>query len=229
MKGLFVTGTDTGIGKTLVSAALLHALAQQGARCAGMKPVSAGFVESNGRWVNDDVETLKAAASVQVPDALINPCALREPLAPHIAAEHEGRLIDIDAIRGAAISIAALADIVIVEGVGGFRVPLTNTFDTADLAAELALPIVLVVGLRLGCLNHALLTAEAIRARGLALAGWVANSIDPAMPSRDENVATLDRLLEAPRLGLIPHLGSGQTFAHAASHLHLDRLKGLIP
>lgn len=233
MKGLFITGTDTGIGKTLVSAALLRALSENGLRCAGMKPVAAGFVESAGRWINDDVEALKSAASVAVPDALINPCALREPLAPHIAAEHEGRAIDIPAIRNAARDIAALADIVIVEGVGGFRVPLTSDFDTADLAAEFRLPVVLVVGMRLGCLNHALLTAEAIRARGLQLAGWVANSIDPAMPSRDENIATLDRMLGAPRLGVIPHLAlasmpGAQASGIAASHIHFDLLKGLL-
>lgn len=228
MKGLFITGTDTGVGKTLVSAAILHTLAKQGLRCAGMKPVSAGFVESGGRWINDDVETLKAASSVKVPDSLTNPCALREPLAPHIAAQREGRVIDLDSIRRAVMEIATLADVVIVEGVGGFRVPLTDAFDTADLAVELGLPVVLVVGLRLGCLNHALLTAEAIRARGMRLAGWVGNCIDPAMPARAENIATLERLLAAPRLGVIPHLGDSAGATHAASSLQPDLLKGLV-
>jgi dethiobiotin synthetase len=228
VKGFFVTGTDTGIGKTLVSAGLVHAISRQGLRCAGMKPVAAGFTESDGRWINDDVEMLKAASNVALEDALINPCALREPLAPHIAAEREGRPIDIERIRHAAAQIAALADVIIIEGVGGFRVPLSSRYDTAHLAADLNMPVILVVGMRLGCLNHALLTAEAIASRGLRLAGWVANCIDPDMAARDENIAALDVHLEAPRVGVVPNLGAGATAAGAASHLDIHILKGLF-
>ncbi|MCZ7566673.1 MAG: dethiobiotin synthase [Burkholderiales bacterium] len=208
---LFVTGTDTGVGKTLVAAALVAALAASGRRVVGMKPVAAGLVARGDAWVSEDAETLMQAASVRAPRALVNPFALRAAVAPAIAARSEGVRIALAPIARAFAELRATSDAVVVEGAGGFRVPLCDdrdaAVDGADLAQTLRLPVVLVVGMRLGCVNHALLSAEAIAARGLALAGWVANRIDPAMACFEENVATLKSRLEVPLLGTIPHLG----------------------
>ena len=211
----FITGTDTEVGKTFATCALLHAARAQGRRALAMKPVAAG-TDAEGR--NEDVEKLIAASSFAAPRELINPYCFAEPIAPHIAASREGRRIDKHVILDAYRQLAAQADFVAVEGVGGFRVPLGEGFDTADLAQALGLPVVLVVGLRLGCLNHALLTAEAIEKRGLVLAGWIANGIDPAMPYRDENIAALRQRLAAPLLGVLPWLGGGDASA-ASFHL----------
>ncbi len=197
----FVTGTDTGVGKTLVACAILEAARRAGLKAIGMKPVAAG-VDAAGR--NEDVERLMAASSVAAPRELVNPYCFAAPIAPHIAAEDEGRTIDEFEIMAAAAALTSQADLLVVEGVGGFRVPLGPELDSADLAASLNLPVILVVGLRLGCLNHALLTAEVVRARGLKLAGWIANRIDPAMERWQENVAALEARLEAPLLGTFP-------------------------
>ncbi|MFZ2124140.1 dethiobiotin synthase [Rhodoferax sp.] len=202
--GCFVTGTDTGVGKTLVSAALLHALARHHARVVGMKPVAAGLVSHEGEWVSEDVLALRAASTVAVPAALDNPVALPDALAPHLAAARAGRAVTVAELFAAHAALRDLADVVVVEGAGGWRVPLNQRETLADLALAIGAPVVLVVGLRLGCLNHALLTAEAIRADGLQLAGWVANTLDPAMACRDENIATLRRWLPAPLLGVLP-------------------------
>lgn len=204
--GCFVTGTDTGVGKTLVSCALLHALRQQYAAVVGMKPVAAGVAESAGGWSNDDVVALRAASSLAVASELDNPYLLREPLSPHLAAQRMGVAIDIALIVERYQRLAAMADAVVVEGAGGFCVPLNEAQTGADLARALALPVILVVGLRLGCLNHALLSAQAIRAQGLHLAGWVVSRIDPAMLAADDNVATLVQRLDAPLLADVPHL-----------------------
>jgi dethiobiotin synthetase len=206
-RSVFVTGTDTGVGKTLVSAALLHTLAQRHPRVVGMKPISAGgLVQEGGTWVNEDVLALRAASTVTVPPELDNPVALPDALSPHLAAARAGRRIAVAELHAAQRALQALADVVVVEGAGGWRVPLNEHETLADLAIAMAAPVVLVVGLRLGCLNHALLTAEAIRSDGLVLAGWVANTIDPAMACRDENIATLRQRLRAPLLGLVPWL-----------------------
>jgi len=202
--GCFVTGTDTGVGKTLVSAALLHTLARHHARVVGMKPVAAGLVQRGAAWVAEDALALRAASTVAVPPALNNPVALPEPLSPHLAAARAGRRVGVVELVAAHRGLRGLADVVLVEGSGGWRVPLNDDETLADLAVALALPVVLVVGLRLGCLNHALLTAEAIRADGLQLAGWVANTVDPAMACRDENIHTLRQRLAAPLLGIVP-------------------------
>lgn len=207
-KGFFVTGTDTGVGKTLFSAALLHALAGLGVRAAAMKPVAAGAESRDGVWVNEDVELLTRAAPVRAPAQLVNPYLFREPIAPHLAAEHKGVAIEIPRIAAALDELAGLSDLVVVEGVGGFRVPLGPERDTADLAVRLGLPLILVVGMRLGCLNHALLTAEAIAARGLKLAAWVANRIDPSMAAYDENLLALTKRLHVPLLAELPWLAS---------------------
>jgi len=202
---LFVTGTDTGVGKTLVSAGLLHALARYHPRVVGMKPVAAGTERINGVDANDDVLALRAASSCRVPPELDNPVLLPDPLSPHIAAARAGVRIDIDHLVACQRALALRADAVVVEGAGGFHVPLSATETGADLAEALGLPVLLVVGLRLGCLNHALLTAEAIRARGLTLAGWVANQVDASMLAQDDNIAFLQRQLQAPLLATIPY------------------------
>lgn len=202
---LFVTGTDTGVGKTLVTAALLHALARHYPRVVGMKPVAAGTTKIDGLDSNDDVQALRAASSCSVPPELDNPVLLPDPVSPHIAAARAGVQIDMGHIVACHRQLLTLADAVVVEGAGGFMVPLSDTTTGADLAQALGLPMVLVVGLRLGCLNHALLTAAAIRARGLTLAGWVANHVDPNMLAQGDNIAFLQRQLGAPLLATVAH------------------------
>lgn len=197
----FVTGTDTEVGKTFVTCALLHVLRIQGVRAVGMKPIAAG-TDADGK--NDDVEALIAASGVQAPRKLINPYLFQPAIAPHIAAEEEGRSIDIGSIITAFNSLRGMADTVLVEGVGGFCVPLGPDCDTADLAQKLKLPVILIVGMRLGCINHALLTQQAIAARGLKLAGWIANRIDPQMSRFEENLAALTKRISAPLLGIVP-------------------------
>ena len=202
----FVTGTDTGVGKTLVAAALVRALAARGARVSGMKPVAAGAQWHDGAWRNDDVEALAAAGNAGAARADICPYLLADAMAPHIAAERAGVRLELAPILAAFARLQDQADQVVVEGVGGFCVPLGADFGTADLACALALPVVLVVGLRLGCLNHAALTAEAVLARGLRIAGWVANTIDPHMPEQERNMLALERIVPAPCIGRIPWL-----------------------
>ncbi|KND59816.1 Dethiobiotin synthetase [Candidatus Burkholderia verschuerenii] len=215
---LFVAGTDTEIGKTLVSSALLHGFARAGLRAAAMKPIASGAIERDGVLHNEDADQLDAAANVALPNEIRTLFMMREPIAPHIAASREGLTLDIGRIVEAHRMAQAQADIVVVEGVGGFRVPLDDAHDTADLAVALGLPVVLVVGMRLGCISHALLTAEAIATRGLRLAGWVANRVDPSMLYPEENIATLTARLPAPLLGVIPHLAPADA-ARAADHL----------
>jgi dethiobiotin synthetase len=170
-----------------------------------MKPVAAGVVRAGDGWASEDALALRAVSTVQVPPELDNPVVLLDPLSPHIAAARAGVRIDIAELVRRYHALALLADAVVVEGAGGFHVPLSATETGADLAQALALPVVLVVGLRLGCLNHAVLTVEAMRARGLALAGWVANRIDRAMQAQDDNITWLRGRLGAPLLADIPH------------------------
>lgn len=219
----FVSGTDTGVGKTLVSAAFVHALARNGLKAVGMKPVAAGSVEIDGRLANEDVDTLAAEASIALPVQMTSPYILREACAPHVAAAMEGVAIEKQVLLDAYRQTAERAEAVVVEGVGGFRVPLTDDFDTADLAAGLRLDVILVVGLRLGCLNHALLSAESIVARGLKLAGWVANQVDPAMPHQEASVAALQARLPAPLIGVVPWMGTPSA-ALAADHIAFEHL-----
>lgn len=207
-QGFFVTGTDTGVGKTLVACALLHAFASRGLRVIGMKPVAAGAQRISGKLVNDDVQALVAASNVPAPSEWINPYCFELPIAPHIAAQGAGVEIEHARIVAAYANLARCAEVVIVEGAGGFCVPLNAMETSADLAAELLLPVILVVGMRLGCINHALLSAQAIAAKGLRLAGWVANHIDPEMSCADENVRALCERLNAP---LIARLAFDQT------------------
>lgn len=202
----FVTGTDTGVGKTLISATMLDALVQTGVRACGMKPVAAGAELIDGVWHNDDADALASAGNVVMLPSLTTPYLFRQAAAPHIAAGLEHISIESVPILAAYTEIAAASDAVVVEGVGGFRVPLSDSFDTADLAQQLGLPVVLVVGLRLGCINHALLSVEAITARSLVLAGWVANELKLDMHFADENMTALLQRIPAPLLGRVPHL-----------------------
>lgn len=218
----FVTGTDTGVGKTRITAALLHLARSQGKTALGMKPVAAG-VEASGE--NEDVVALQAAGSWRLPSRIINPYLLRAPVSPHIAAAEEGTCIDLALIHSAFAELRQQADVVIVEGAGGFRVPLALGLDGADLALQLALPVILVVGMRLGCLNHALLTAEAIERRGLVLAGWVANQVAPDMLRLAENVDTLLAQIAAPLLGQVPFFPQAGA-ASVAACLRLPLVNG---
>jgi dethiobiotin synthetase len=213
----FVTGTDTEIGKTFTTCALLHHARAHGLRALGMKPIAAGADAIDGQWVNEDAARLRAAGSFDPGLEWLNPYCLQRPVAPHIAAAAEGVRLDPARIVAAFRHLQSLADVVLVEGVGGFRVPLGDDYDSADLAVALGLPVILVVGMRLGCINHALLTAEAIAARGLALAGWIANRVDPKMLCFDENVAALETRIAAPLLGIVPHLADGDAARAAAA------------
>ncbi len=254
LRGCFVTGTDTEVGKTTVTAGLLHVLAQRGLRVAGYKPVAAGAVWQaaasgpGGRWHNDDVEALHAASNIALTRSEVCPCLLEEACAPHLAARLEGGRIEPALLIAGAHRLMPRCDLLVVEGVGGFCVPLVESevfgddrtaFDREastsgtdwgadDLAVALDLPVILVVGLRLGCINHALLTAEAIAARGLRLAGWMANGIQPNMPHARLNIDTLSRTLQqrfyTPLLGVIAHRVSS-TSAQVAEQL--DKAKTL--
>jgi dethiobiotin synthetase len=222
-RGFFITGTDTGVGKTLVACALLRAYAAQGLRVAGMKPVASGALRTARGLANDDVDQLSAAGNVHAPAHLMNPYCFEPAVAPHVAAEEAGRVIEVPAILQAFRDLAMMADLVVVEGVGGFKVPLNGREDTSDLASALGLPVVMVVGMRLGCLNHALLTAQAIDAAHLRLAGWVANRLDAAMLVPESNVAALAERLRAPLLADIPLLDQNDP-ARVARMLRLAAL-----
>jgi len=197
-RGIFVTGTDTGVGKTVASVALLRGLARSGLRAVGMKPVSAG--RSDGGGPHEDVTRLAAAGNVEAALADRNPFAIAEPVAPHLGAGREGTVLALDVIVAAYARLGTSADVVIVEGAGGALVPLDERHDMLDIARRLRLPVLLVVGMRLGCLSHARMSALAIRGRGLAFAGWVASRVDPEMALADENVAWLARELPAPKI-----------------------------
>lgn len=219
--GLFITGTDTGVGKTLVAAALIERFVKSGIPTIGMKPIAAGAKLVGGCLMNDDVEQLIAASNTEAPLMHINPYVFEPAIAPHIAAKQAGIDISMNQIMAAFHALSEQAEIVIVEGAGGFLVPINDTEDMSDLASALALPVVLVVGMRLGCLNHALLTIASIKAKGLQLVGWVANSTDePAMASFDENLLSLKQRIAAPCLGVIPWV-DGMNYQKAAEYLQL--------
>jgi dethiobiotin synthetase len=199
-QAFFITGTDTDIGKTYVACKLINDYAAQGYKVVGMKPVAAGGDFVDGKWLNDDVLKLEAASNVKAPRELTNPYSFKEAIAPHIAAENAGIEIKIEVIQQAFKVLADMADIVILEGAGGFLVPLNDKETMADLAIALNIPIILVVGMKLGCINHSLLTAEAIQARNLNLHGWIANKIRPDMPFCDENIAAITQKIRMPAM-----------------------------
>ncbi|MCH8531122.1 MAG: dethiobiotin synthase [Saccharospirillum sp.] len=207
----FITGTDTEVGKTRVTVAMLEALNEAGLRSLGLKPLAAGAVEVGGRWVNEDALALQAAASLDLDYDLVNPVLLRAPMAPHLAAELEQKRLSVQSLAGycRGTLMTQPYDVALIEGAGGWRVPLNRRETLADLPRALNCPVILVVGLRLGCLNHALLTAEAIERDGLALAGWVGNNIDPDMAAHEANLNTLKAMLPAPCLGVLPWLEAG--------------------
>ncbi len=209
-KGFFITGTDTGVGKTHVAVALVHWLRGQGLRVGVMKPVAAGVVSNDSRpegrshSANEDAISLIEASGRDWPYELVNPYLFERPIAPHLEAETAGVTIDSEWIRDCYRQIAEQVDTVVVEGAGGFLVPTGPDSDMADIARALELPVILVVGMRLGCLNHALLSAEAIVSRGLTLSGWIANAIDESMQEFERNLLTLEKRLPAPRLATMP-------------------------
>lgn len=218
---VFVTGTDTGVGKSVVTAGLLAAAGAAGLRAVGLKPVAAGGFERDGAWVNEDALLLQSAASVPLAYAEVNPVMLPEPVAPHIAAARAGRTLAVAPLAEAVHDVLGRhrPDIAFVEGAGGWLCPLNDGETLADLAVALRADVVLVTGLRLGCLNHSLLTAAAVAGAGLHLVAWAGNALDPDMPVRDENVATLRSRLPAPCLGVVPWLGESPQPAAVAAAL----------
>ena len=221
MPAYFVTGTDTEIGKTTIAAGLLHRARQQGLTTAGVKPVASGCERTVDGLRNGDALALLGETSLPLAYADINPIALEPAIAPHLAAREAGIDLSVATLAAPVRRILALhADFTLVEGAGGWRVPLAGRESLSDLAQELGLPVILVVGVRLGCINHALLSAEAILADGLPLAGWVANLVAPATLRLDDNLATLHERLPAPCLGMVPHLAAASPAAVAA-HLRL--------
>ncbi len=241
--GIFIAGTDTGVGKSHVTSHLLRAAARRGLRVAGLKAVAAGATLVDGRWQNDDVETLVAASQPPLDPARACPYVLAEAASPHIAAALAGIAIEPAVVAAAYGALAVERDWIVVEGSGGWAAPIGARRTMADIAVALHLPVVLVVGLRLGCLNHAMLTAAAVRASGLHLAGWIANEIDPAMSHKAANIAWLDHALGemgVPRCGYLPWtaspadsaqtaLGATESDAGTRSVLDLDTLPGLGP
>ena len=220
----FIAGTDTDVGKTLVSLALLQAAKSRGLATLALKPVAAGCEQTRQGLRNSDALSLQQMATVALCYEQVNPLAFLPPVAPHIAAEQHNQRVDLSGL--VATCRAALntpADFRLLEGAGGWRVPLTDTETMADLAKALAVPVILVVGLRLGCINHALLTAEAIARDGLLLAGWVANQVDATMAVVDENVSSLRSRISAPFLGHIPFLHNSSPI-DAAKYLDIGKL-----
>jgi len=220
----FVTGTDTDVGKTLVSTAILYAAAQQGLTTAAIKPLAAGCEQTPQGLRNDDALQLQQVITAPLSYEQINPVALESAVSPHIAAHQAGKRLTAERLAGYCRALTLQKyDCLIVEGAGGWRVPINHRETLADLARLLSLPVIVVVGVRLGCLNHALLTCEAIARDRLPIAGWVANQLDPAMAAYDDNVATLTQAIDAPCLGEIPFLAQ-PTAANAAAYLDIAPL-----
>ncbi|MDR9435468.1 MAG: dethiobiotin synthase [Thiohalophilus sp.] len=203
--GVFVTGTDTEIGKTFCSCLLMEALQQKGLKVAGMKPVASGGELRDGRLVNEDALQLQQQSGMNLSYEWVNPYVFEPPIAPHLAASQAGCRIERQPIVDAYTQLQEHSDQVIVEGVGGWRVPLSDSLSVSDLPGLLGLPVVLVVGMRLGCLNHALLTIESIKQQNIPVVGWIANGIDPAFAAQQGNLQTLESRLPVPCLAQIPH------------------------
>jgi dethiobiotin synthetase len=225
-RAIFVTGTDTEVGKTFVATALVRAIVQQGLRVAVMKPIASGSHETPDGIRNDDAMTLAAAANVKAAYERINPYCFIPTISPHIAAKQVQVNVNLGLIQACFRELAAAADYVVVEGAGGWYAPFSDSQTMADLARALDIPVLLVVGLRLGCLNHALLTKREIEACGAPFAGWVANGIDPRLERRDENLATLEGLLGEAPLGVLPHAPAASDIVEllAAAARHLTRV-----
>lgn len=205
-QGLFITGTDTGCGKTEITLGLMHALQQRGESVLGMKPVASGAEETGDGLRNEDALRIQAQCSHQLAYERVNPFTYAPPIAPHLAAVSSGRAIDLAQIQAECMQLSQKADRLIVEGVGGWLVPLGADTTVADLALRLELPVIMVVGLRLGCINHALLTQAAMQPSGVQILGWVGNQVETGMDSLEGNLATLRERLTAPCLGVVPWL-----------------------
>jgi dethiobiotin synthetase len=227
-KGFFITGTDTDVGKTYVSTTLLAAFNQQGLETAAMKPVASGCDNTPEGLRNDDALQLQKLASATIPYAQINPYAFEPAIAPHIAAAESSTVIYINQLVRLYKQIKRQADVTIVEGAGGWHVPLNNQQNIADLASALSLPVILVVAIRLGCINHALLTVESIQSRGVPLAGWVANCIDPSATHIEENIQSLKLRITAPCLGVLP-FAPEQSIEKRVQHLDISTLLKSAP
>ncbi len=205
--GFFVTGTDTEVGKTLVSGALIVKLREQQINAIGFKPVVAGtYKDTSGRTLNEDLETLRIASNLSHSELSLCPYVLDQPAAPHLVAAQQGLKLEISVMHNAFQDVQKHADCIVVEGAGGLLIPLNKDEDLGGFAKKIDLPMILVVGMKLGCLNHALLTYEAIKARNLKIAGWIANTLTQEMPLLQENLQTLQARIDAPFLGLIPSL-----------------------
>lgn len=222
--GYFITGTDTGVGKTVVTLGLMQALQDRDNTVLGMKPVAAGCEQTSAGLRNDDALRLQQQASLELDYAQVNPYAFAPAIAPHIAAEQTGVRVDVDNIYNKYIQLCGVSDCVLVEGAGGWQVPLNEDETMADLALRLNLDVVMVVGIRLGCLNHALLTAAAITASGCTLAGWVANQLPPPPDCTQENINYLKSVISVPLLGVLPIMPVVSAAA-AAANLSLAALK----
>jgi dethiobiotin synthetase len=226
----YITGTDTEIGKTFSACAIIHALTSRGVNVAPMKPIAAGTINFNGIDVNEDVAALMATAGNRFSLRDVNPYCYSEGIAPHIAARHIGQSIEMSVIEAAYHRLNSDADMVLVEGAGGFLVPMTDTLSMADIPRALNLEVILVVGMRIGCINHATLTMEAIRARGLKLAGWVANTPASQMAAYEENLESLKAVIDAPLLATIPRIPASYLVSSlaasklAAQHVTIDSL-----
>ena len=205
-KGFFITGTDTEVGKTVVATALVRGLVAQGLRVAVMKPVASGSQHTAAGLRNEDALALMQASNVAAPYDRVNPYCFEPAISPHIAADEAGVRVELDYIRAHFDALVAASDLVIVEGAGGWLAPLGPGASMKDLARALGLPAILVVGVRLGCINHALLSKLAIESHGTTFAGWIANTVDPVMPRRKENLETLARGLNAAPLAVVPRL-----------------------
>jgi dethiobiotin synthetase len=223
MKGLFVTGTDTDCGKTECCLGLMAAWQSRGLKVLGMKPVASGCRDDPAGPRSEDALRLQAQGSAEAPYGLVNPYAFVPPIAPHIAAGRSGTEIELAVVERAYRILASECDLVVIEGVGGWRVPLGPRDFVGDIPKRLDLPVLLVVGLKLGCLSHALLSAESIRAQGCRLAGWIANAVDPAMEAQDENLATLAALMSSPCIGVVPRLAILEP-SEVAKYLHPELL-----
>ncbi len=221
-RGWFIAGTDTGVGKTTVATVLLAGLTRRGYRAAGMKPVASGCRQTDDGLRSEDAEKLMAASAVESDYSDVNPYAFEPAIAPHVAAKRAGVDIQLDTVRAHYRRLAAQADWLVVEGAGGWYVPLNSTHFMSDVARALGLPVIVVVGLRLGCISHALLTTAAIRADGLPLAGWVGNRVDVSFDTAAESVATLEERLDARCIGIMPNVPNGETTV--MSEELLDRL-----
>lgn len=226
--GIFITGTDTGCGKTEITLALMKCLQSEGRQVLGFKPVAAGAEESGEGLRNEDALRIQNAGSMALPYELINPYVFEPPVAPHIAAAEAGRVVDAEVIRNCFEALSELADVVIVEGAGGWRVPLASDMEMSDLPNLLNIPVLLVVGLRLGCLNHALLSADGITEKGSGLAGWVANQLDSEQPRQEENLYTLDQLIPAPRIARFGHFSEGADTGIMAEGFDVATLNALL-